>query len=80
MTDPISLEPLLHELSALPEERRAGSRRDRRDPTDGATSDEQRLEAFTAHVHDGGKIEPNDWMPDEYRTAVLRFVEMHANS
>jgi ring-1,2-phenylacetyl-CoA epoxidase subunit PaaA len=77
MTDPISLEPLLHELPALPEERRAGSRRD---PTDGATSDEQRLEAFTAHVHDGGKIEPNDWMPDEYRTAVLRFVEMHANS
>jgi 1,2-phenylacetyl-CoA epoxidase catalytic subunit len=21
-----------------------------------------------------------DWMPDEYRTSVLRFVEMHANS
>ena len=28
----------------------------------------------------GGKVEATDWMPDEYRTAVLRFVEMHANS
>ena len=27
----------------------------------------------------GGKVEATDWMPDEYRTAVLRFVEMHAN-
>ena len=25
-------------------------------------------------------MEATDWMPDEYRTAVLRFVEMHANS
>ena len=33
-----------------------------------------------AHVHAGGKIEATDWMPDEYRTGVLRFVEMHANS
>jgi ring-1,2-phenylacetyl-CoA epoxidase subunit PaaA len=67
MTDPISLEPLLHELG-------------RADPTAGAASDEERLERFTAHVQAGGKIEPNDWMPDEYRAAVLRFVEMHANS
>ena len=28
----------------------------------------------------GGKVEAVDPMPDEYRTAVLRFVEMHANS
>ena len=28
----------------------------------------------------GRKIEPTDWMPDEYRRSVLRFVEMHANS
>jgi ring-1,2-phenylacetyl-CoA epoxidase subunit PaaA len=68
MTDPIALEPLLHELPA----------------TSPANADEltedERLAAFTAHVHAGGKIEPRDWMPPEYRQAVLRFVEMHANS
>jgi ring-1,2-phenylacetyl-CoA epoxidase subunit PaaA len=70
MTDPISLEPLLHELPPAGK-RRAGVE---------AAPDEERLSAFTAHVHSGGKVEPGDWMPDEYRTAVLRFVEMHANS
>jgi ring-1,2-phenylacetyl-CoA epoxidase subunit PaaA len=25
-------------------------------------------------------VEAGDWMPDEYRKAVLKFVEMHANS
>ncbi|HEX5040294.1 MAG TPA: 1,2-phenylacetyl-CoA epoxidase subunit PaaA [Candidatus Limnocylindria bacterium] len=37
-------------------------------------------EAFFAHVGSGGKVEADDWMPDEYRAAVLKFVEMHANS
>ena len=35
-------------------------------------------EAFFAHVGSGGKVEADDWMPDEYRAAVLKFVEMHA--
>ena len=35
---------------------------------------------FEAHVAAGGTVEATDPMPDEYRTAVLRFVEMHANS
>lgn len=42
--------------------------------------DTARREAFFAHVAAGGKVEATDWMPEEYRTAVLRFVEMHANS
>ena len=42
--------------------------------------DQARAEAFYAHVSGGGKIEPDDWMPDDYRAAVLKFVEMHANS
>lgn len=42
--------------------------------------DPNRVEEFTAHVQKGGKVEPGDWMPDEYRKAVLKFVEMHANS
>jgi ring-1,2-phenylacetyl-CoA epoxidase subunit PaaA len=37
-------------------------------------------EAFYAHVGSGGKVEADDWMPDPYRAAVLKFVEMHANS
>ena len=31
-------------------------------------------------MHAGSKVEARDWMPDEYRTSVLRFVEMHANT
>jgi ring-1,2-phenylacetyl-CoA epoxidase subunit PaaA len=42
--------------------------------------DLKQKEAFFEHVANGGKVEATDWMPDEYRTAVLRFVEMHANS
>jgi ring-1,2-phenylacetyl-CoA epoxidase subunit PaaA len=40
----------------------------------------ERKSAFFAHVEGGGKVEATDWMPDEYRNAVLKFVEMHANS
>jgi ring-1,2-phenylacetyl-CoA epoxidase subunit PaaA len=43
-------------------------------------TDAERLDAFNQHVASGGKVEPGDWMPDEYRKAVLKFVEMHANS
>src|SRR3954453_9103139 len=69
MTDPIALDPVLTpaERSRLPfnEEHR---------------SHDERFELFEAHVTGGGKVEAGDWMPDEYRTSVLRFVEMHANS
>jgi ring-1,2-phenylacetyl-CoA epoxidase subunit PaaA len=69
MTDPLALDPVLSpaERSRLPfnEEHR---------PHD------ERFELFEQHVTSGGKVEATDWMPDEYRTAVLRFVEMHANS
>ncbi len=44
------------------------------------TADTTRLEAFMAHIAQGGKVEATDWMPDEYRTALIRFIEMHANS
>ena len=42
--------------------------------------DQDRVAEFTAYVQRGGKVEAGDWMPDEYRQQVLRFVEMHANS
>jgi ring-1,2-phenylacetyl-CoA epoxidase subunit PaaA len=43
-------------------------------------TDSKRVEAFNRHVAGGGKVEATDWMPDDYRVAVRRFVEMHANS
>jgi ring-1,2-phenylacetyl-CoA epoxidase subunit PaaA len=44
------------------------------------SSDDSRLAAFRAHIEAGGQVEATDWMPDEYRKRVLRFIEMHANS
>ncbi len=71
MTDPLALDPVLT-------------------PSDRASSGapvrhhDEAYDAwfarFEAHVMAGGKVESTDAMPDEYRTAVLRFVEMHANS
>ena len=68
MTDPVALEPILPPLerTALHDIEELPH--------------EERFDAFVAHVQAGGKVEAGDWMPDEYRQAVLRFVEMHANS
>jgi ring-1,2-phenylacetyl-CoA epoxidase subunit PaaA len=41
---------------------------------------ERKLEEFNRRVEGGGKIEASDWMPDDYRRGVLKFIEMHANS
>jgi ring-1,2-phenylacetyl-CoA epoxidase subunit PaaA len=41
---------------------------------------EDKLAAFTERVTNGDKVETNDWMPDDYRNGVLKFIEMHANS
>ena len=46
----------------------------------GQRDDAERREAFFAHVAAGGKVEATDWMPEDYRTQVLKFIEMHANS
>ena len=68
MTDPIALEPVLPPL-----ERRALHAIEE-------LPHDERYDAFVTHIRGGGYVEATDWMPDEYRTAVLRFVEMHANS
>jgi ring-1,2-phenylacetyl-CoA epoxidase subunit PaaA len=47
---------------------------------DESVDESARAAAFYAHVSGGGKVEADDWMPDDYRAAVLKFVEMHANS
>lgn len=38
------------------------------------------MDDFEAFLNQGGIVEPDDAMPDEYRTAVFRFIELHANS
>src|SRR5205823_2049444 len=35
---------------------------------------------FKARIDAGEKIEAGEWMPDEYRLAAMKFIEMHANS
>lgn len=69
MTDPRALEPIL-----------SPTERSRPMSNDADLTLDDRLASFEAHVTTGGKVEPTDWMPDDYRSAVLRFVEMHANS
>jgi ring-1,2-phenylacetyl-CoA epoxidase subunit PaaA len=70
VTDPLSLDPVL-----APGERSGG-----RPGSEPDLPADERFARFEAYVHAGGKVEATDWMPDEYRTGVLRFVEMHANS
>ena len=71
MTDPRALDPVLSAAErAFPRPRRTTTRRPRRLVRRGSRPISP----------PGGKVEATDPMPDEYRTAVLRFVEMHANS
>jgi ring-1,2-phenylacetyl-CoA epoxidase subunit PaaA len=39
-----------------------------------------REDEFLSYVQRGGQVETGDWMPDEYRTRLVRFIEMHGNS
>ncbi len=41
---------------------------------------QRRTEEFLERVHAGARVEATDWMPDAYRQANLKFIEMHANS
>ncbi len=38
------------------------------------------LSAFEARIARGEKIEPGDWMPDEYRRQLIRMISQHAHS
>lgn len=42
--------------------------------------DDERLAAFEARIARGEKIEPGDWMPDEYRRQLIRMISQHAHS
>ena len=38
------------------------------------------LEDFEERIARGEKIEPGDWMPDEYRRQLVRMISQHAHS
>jgi ring-1,2-phenylacetyl-CoA epoxidase subunit PaaA len=42
--------------------------------------DEERLQEFEARIARGEKIEPGDWMPDDYRRQLIRMISQHAHS
>jgi ring-1,2-phenylacetyl-CoA epoxidase subunit PaaA len=41
---------------------------------------EERLRDFEDRIARGEKIEPGDWMPDEYRRQLIRMISQHAHS
>ena len=40
----------------------------------------QREQEFLEYVQSGGQVETADWMPDDYRAKLIKFIEMHGNS
>ena len=45
-----------------------------------ADEDPVKLAEFEARIAAGEKIEPQDWMPKEYRKQLIRMIEQHAHS
>ena len=41
---------------------------------------DERLAEFEARIARGEKIEPGDWMPDQYRQQLIRMISQHAHS
>lgn len=50
------------------------------DPIEDAGTDDEKLREFEARISRGEKIEPGDWMPDEYRRQLMRMISQHAHS
>jgi ring-1,2-phenylacetyl-CoA epoxidase subunit PaaA len=43
-------------------------------------TEEEKLQHFILRVEAGEKIEADDWMPDEYRFALIKLISMHGVS
>jgi ring-1,2-phenylacetyl-CoA epoxidase subunit PaaA len=43
-------------------------------------TEQQHLEEFIARIEAGDKIEPDDWMPEEYRLTLIKLISMHGIS
>lgn len=44
------------------------------------TKEEEKLEQFIQRIEAGEKIEVDDWMPEEYRIALIKLISMHGIS
>lgn len=44
------------------------------------STEEERTAEFRQQIENGAVVEATDWLPDEYRRRLLKFIEMHANS
>ena len=42
--------------------------------------DPAKLAEFEARIQRGEKIEPGDWMPEQYRSQLIRMISQHAHS
>ena len=51
-----------------------------KDLTPLAAEDLAKLAAFQARIDAEEKIEPNDWMPEQYRRTLIRQISQHAHS
>ncbi len=43
-------------------------------------TEEEKLSHFISRIEAGEKIEADDWMPDDYRNALIKLISMHAIS
>ena len=43
-------------------------------------TEEEKLAGFVQKIESGEKIEADDWMPDEYRMALIKLISMHGIS
>lgn len=43
-------------------------------------TEQEKLEQFMARIEAGDKIEVDDWMPEDYRNALIKLISMHGIS
>ncbi len=48
--------------------------------TEQTTEDPKKIAEFEARIARGESIEPKDWMPERYRTQLIRMMSQHAHS
>jgi ring-1,2-phenylacetyl-CoA epoxidase subunit PaaA len=50
------------------------------DEGESSAIEQRKMQEFEARIAGGEKIEPGDWMPDEYRRQLIRMISQHAHS
>lgn len=50
------------------------------DEIENAAPGDEKLAQFEERIQRGEKIEPGDWMPEEYRRQLIRMISQHAHS